>query len=397
MEILPARRGRADDRARDTQLRGRKAPERGGLSRHVVSIDPTNGKLLWNWVEPETYRSKYSMRAPYGKGVAYTEINGKGVVIMSTPGYFLVALDADTGKPLENWGRPIELPNFPKSGMVDLAEDLIRDWEPWTKSKRKYNANEGVPLDLGYITTSSPPIVVNDVIVVGDSAEQGYHQTRQENVPGDILAYESRPGNSSGSSTSFRVRANSATTRGRTTRGGPPVTSRRGRRISADPERGIVYIATNSATVDFYGGFRPGDNLFSASVIALDVKTGKRVWHFQTVHHDIWNYRFADGAYRDGRDRGRQARARRVPGRQDGHSLLDESRHRSADLGLRRTAGAGVESSGRKAVADAAVPDQAVAVRTASAAARMTSSITRRRSEAGARARDAAGHDRAAV
>jgi quinoprotein glucose dehydrogenase len=59
--------------------------------------------------------------------------------------------------------------------------------------------------------------------------------------------------------------------------------------MSADLERGIVYIPTNSATVDFYGGFRPGDNLFSASVIALDVKTGKRVWHFQTVHHDIWN------------------------------------------------------------------------------------------------------------
>src|ERR671919_1648156 len=99
-----------------------------GYRRHVVSIDPTNGKLLWNWVEPETYRSKYSMRAPYGKGVAYTEINGKGVVIISTPGFFLVALDADTGKPLENWGRPINLPGFPKSGMVDLAEDLIRDW-----------------------------------------------------------------------------------------------------------------------------------------------------------------------------------------------------------------------------------------------------------------------------
>jgi quinoprotein glucose dehydrogenase len=260
-----------------------------GYRRHVVSIDPTNGKLLWNWVEPETYRSKYSMRAPYGKGVAYTEINGKGVVIISTPGFFLVALDADTGKPLENWGRPVKLPGFPSSGVVDLAEDLIRDWEPWTRSKRKYNANEGVPLDLGYITTSSPPIVVNDVIVVGNSAEQGYHQTRQENVPGDILGYDAKTGKflwkfhvipRPGEFGHNTWENDAWRTTGDVSSWAP---------MSADLERGIVYIPTNSATVDFYGGFRPGDNLFSASVIALDVKTGKRVWHFQTVHHDIWN------------------------------------------------------------------------------------------------------------
>ena len=60
--------------------------------------------------------------------------------------------------------------------------------------------------------------------------------------------------------------------------------------MSADPERGLVYIPTNSATIDYYGGFRPGDNLFGTSLIALDVKTGKRVWHYQMVKHDIWNY-----------------------------------------------------------------------------------------------------------
>ena len=60
--------------------------------------------------------------------------------------------------------------------------------------------------------------------------------------------------------------------------------------MAADLQRGIVYIPTNGATVDFYGGFRPGDNLYGTSLIALDVKTGKRVWHFQMVNHDIWNY-----------------------------------------------------------------------------------------------------------
>ena len=261
-----------------------------GPRRHVVSMDPTTGKLLWSFVEPETFRSKYSMRAAYGKGVAYHEINGRGVVFIATPGFFLVALDAETGKPLENWGRQVKLPGFPSTGVVDLVENLIQDWEPWTKLKKPYNANEGVPLELGYITSSSPPIVVNDTIIVGNSAEQGYHQTRQENVPGDILAYNARDGkfmwkfhvvprqgevgNNTWENDAWR-------TTGDVSSWAP---------LSADSERGIVYVPTNSATQDMYGGFRPGDNLFAASLIALDVKTGKRLWHYQMVHHDVWNY-----------------------------------------------------------------------------------------------------------
>ncbi len=261
-----------------------------GPKRHVVSIDPTSGKLLWSWVEPETYRSKYSMRAAYGKGVAYSEINGKGVVYIATPGFFLVALDADTGQPLPNWGRQVPLPGFPSTGIVDLAEDLIRDWDPWIRKKQKYNANEGVPLDLGYITSSSPPLVVNDVIIVGNSAEQGYHQTRTENVPGDILAYSARDGKflwkfhvipRPGEVGHDTWENDAWRTTGDVSSWAP---------LSADAERGIVYVPTNSATVDMFGGFRPGNNLFAASVIALDVKTGKRLWHYQMVHHDVWNY-----------------------------------------------------------------------------------------------------------
>jgi glucose dehydrogenase len=261
-----------------------------GERRHVVSIDPISGKLLWNYVEPQTYRSKYSMRASYGKGVAYHEINGRGVVYIATPGFFLIALDAETGKPLENWGRPVGLASFPKTGVVDLVEDLVRDWEPWLKRKQKYDPNEGVPLELGYITSSSPPLVVNDVIIVGNSAEQGYHQTRQENVPGDILAYDAKTGKfmwkfhviPRPGEVGHETWENDAwRTTGDVSSWAP---------LSADAERGIVYVPTNSATVDFYGGFRPGNNLFAASLIALDVKTGKRVWHYQMVHHDVWNY-----------------------------------------------------------------------------------------------------------
>ncbi len=75
-----------------------------------------------------------------------------------------------------------------------MLKDLIADWQIWKQSEQKYDATKGLPLELGYITTSSPPIVVNDVLIVGNSAEQGYNQTRVENVPGDILAYDVKTG-----------------------------------------------------------------------------------------------------------------------------------------------------------------------------------------------------------
>ena len=163
-----------------------------GPRRHVVSIDPTSGKLLWSWVEPPTYRSKYSMRTAYGKGVAYGEINGKGVVYIATPGFFLVALDADTGQPLPELGPAGAAAGVPAHRRRRSRRRSDSRLGSVDSPKQKYNANEGVPLELGYITSSSPPIVVNDVVIVGNSAEQGYHQTRTENVPGDILAYDAQ-------------------------------------------------------------------------------------------------------------------------------------------------------------------------------------------------------------
>jgi glucose dehydrogenase len=262
-----------------------------GPRRHVVSLDPATGRLLWSFVEPETFRSDYSMRAAYGKGIAYAEVEGRGeVAFITTPGFFLFALDANTGRPLENWGQQVALPGFPNSGSVDLVRDLIQGWDAWEDLDRPYDPNEGVPLELGYITASSPPIVVNGVVVVGNSAEQGYNQTRQENVPGDILAYDARTGEFLWK---FHViprpgEFGHETWENDAWRWTGDVSS--WAPLSADPERGIVYIPTNSPTQDFYGGFRPGDNLFGASVIALDVKTGKRVWHYQMIRHEIWNY-----------------------------------------------------------------------------------------------------------
>jgi glucose dehydrogenase len=261
-----------------------------GEKRTVVSIDPATGKTRWTFQEPDTFRWKYSMRANYGKAVAYAEIDGKGVVFITTPAFFLHALDAETGKPLENWGRPVQLAGFPKSGAVDLVQDLIQGWEPWESLKRPYDPDKGIPLEIGYITASSPPLVVNGVVIVGNSAEQGYNQSRVENVPGDILAYDARTGKflwkfhvlpRPGEFGHETWENDAWKWTGDISSWAP---------MSADPERGIVYIPTNGATLDFYGGFRPGNNLFSTSLIALDVRTGKRLWHYQMVHHDIWNY-----------------------------------------------------------------------------------------------------------
>ncbi len=251
-----------------------------GEKRHTYAIDAGTGEKVWEYVEPETFRWEYSMRKNHGKGVAYGEIDGRAVVYMVSPAFFLHALWADTGEHVEGFGGPVGVPGFPESGVVDLLAGLGHEFDPY----------DGIPLETGYITSSSPAIVVNGVIVVGNSAEQGYNQSRRENVPGDILGYDARtgdfmwkfnvlPGPGEFGHETWENDAWSWT--GDISSWAP---------LSADQERGIVYIPTNGATMDFWGGFRPGDNLFSTSLIALDVQTGERVWHYQLVHHDIWNY-----------------------------------------------------------------------------------------------------------
>ncbi len=255
-----------------------------GPRRYVVALDPGTGELLWSYGEPKTPRYEYSMRKDYGKGVAYAEIDGRGVIYITSPAFFLTALDAETGQPLENWGRKVPIEAFPDSGVVDMLVDLLTDY-PYG-----HDPYEGMALEDGYITTSSPPIVVNGVIVVSNSHEQGYYQSRIENVPGDILAYDARTGEflwkfhviPRPGEFGHETWENDAWQYVGDVSSWAP--------MAADLDRGIVYIPTNGPTIDYFGGFHPGDNLFGTSLIALDVQTGKRVWHYQLVHHDIWNY-----------------------------------------------------------------------------------------------------------
>ena len=252
-----------------------------GYRRTVAAIDPATGETLWTYREPNTKRWEESMRASYGKGVAYAEVEGRGVIYVITPAFFLHALDAKTGEHLEGFGTRVPIPGFPRTGVIDLLADLGYDYDP----------EDGIPMEVGYITSSSPPIVVNGTVVVGNSHEQGYNQTRLENVPGHVLGYDAKTGEhkwkfnvipQSESEFGFDTWENDAWQWTGDVSSWAP--------LSADLERGIVYIPTNAPTIDYYGGFRPGNNLFGTSVIALDVETGQRAWHFQTVHHPIWNY-----------------------------------------------------------------------------------------------------------
>ena len=242
-----------------------------GQRRTAVALDPATGETLWMFREPENQRWRNSMRKNYGKGVAYAKVDGEGRLFLVTPAFIMHALHPSNGRLIESFGN---------EGTVDLLADFGYPYDP----------DKGIDLEVGYITSSSPPIVVNGVVIIGNSHQQGYMQTRIENVPGHILAYDAKTGKHKWK---FNVipqpgeyghdtwENDAWSYTGNVSAWAP---------LSADPELGLVYIVTDGATIDNWGGFHPGSNLFSTSIIALDVETGERKWHYQTVHHDIWNY-----------------------------------------------------------------------------------------------------------
>ena len=261
--------------------------------RQVIAMDPATGETLWTFREPETIRHQRSPRQAYGKGVTYGEINGRGVIYITTPGFFLWALDAKTGRPLEDWGGAFPVGGYPDTGVIDLIPYLVDDWGPWQDflvAGGEYDPNYGIPRELGMVTASAPPIIVNGVLVALVGHQPSYGQTRIENVPGDIMGFDMatgerlwkfhvipRPGevgHETWHNDAWRFSGDMSTW--------APA--------SADPELGLVYLVTNASTVQAYAGHRPGDNLFGGSLLAIDVQTGERKWHFQIHRSDQWNY-----------------------------------------------------------------------------------------------------------
>ncbi len=278
--------------------------------RYAYAIDPGTGKTLWSWKLDEGIRYQKAPRQFAGRGLSYWTDGRQERVIVVTPGYHLASLDARTGKPDPTFGR---------NGIVDLQEGLglpivplavddsgsliISDaaplrrawpgekWDPVTKTGA--DGSVGIDPGFGQIANSSPAIIVNDVIVVGNSAIHGYYPIRKRNMPGTVRGFDVRTGKQLWK---FNLIPQPGEFGADTWINGSLVGNEGvGKNdpwatYTADPELGLAYIPVGMPLLDEYGGHRPGDNLFGNSIVAIDVKTGLRKWHYQMVHHDIWDY-----------------------------------------------------------------------------------------------------------
>ena len=238
-----------------------------GSTRNVVAIDATSGQVLWLWRPREGVRFDEAPRKGAGRGVSFWSDGNKKRVIDVTPGYHLVSLDADTGVPD---------PNFGENGVVDLFVGLRNAYDP----RFPYP-------DIGL---SAPPFVMNDVIVVGAAHRVGMRPRSKANVKGDIRGFDAHTGELLWTFHTIPERGEIGFESWLD--GGIEFTGNAGvwAPLSGDPDLGLVYLPVESATGDRYGGDRPGDNLFSDSIVAVDIKSGERKWHYQLTHHDIWDW-----------------------------------------------------------------------------------------------------------
>ena len=241
----------------------------GGTRRSVIALDAKTGELIWAHSYREGKRADESARQLSGRGLAYwTDGRGDDRVLYTTIGYRLIALDAKTGA---------MIPSFGDKGVVDLKKGAVDgDRHP-------------IDLETGEIGTHATPTVARDVVIVGAAMKGGFTPTTHNNTKGLVRAFDVRSGkllwtfntiprpgefgNDTWLNESWAVNGNAGVWT----------------QISVDEELGLVYLPVESPTGDAYGGDRPGNNLFGESLVCLDLKTGLRKWHFQFVHHPIWD------------------------------------------------------------------------------------------------------------
>jgi quinoprotein glucose dehydrogenase len=227
----------------------------------VVALDPATGTELWSF-DPRTVEWG---RPPNGTGLVHRGVavwtGAEGRRVFLNTRWRLIALDAGTGEPVEGFGH---------RGEVDLTESLL-----WPTNRLHY-------------TQTSPPVVFEDLVIVGNGVWDGFVYPRDP--PGNIQAFdvhtgalvwsfnpipqEGEFGNETWEDDSWRVK-------GHTNAWAP---------MTVDEDRGLLYVPMGTPSGDYYGGDRKGDNLFAETLLCLDARTGERVWHFQTVHHGLWDY-----------------------------------------------------------------------------------------------------------
>jgi quinoprotein glucose dehydrogenase len=235
-----------------------------GLTRNVAAIDAATGETLWVWRPNEGERFDSAPRKISGRGVAHwSDGQGDERIVTVTPGFHLVALDADTGLPKREFGE---------AGVVDMFRFLRG------------------PTDNIEIGSTSPPFIVGDVIVVGPAHGVGARPNSKAQTKGDVRGFDVRTGEllwtfhtipQPGEFGYDTWLNDSASYTGNAGVWGP---------MAGDAELGIVYLPVEMPTSDMYGGERPGSNLFGNSLVALDLRTGQRIWHQQLIHHDIWDW-----------------------------------------------------------------------------------------------------------
>jgi quinoprotein glucose dehydrogenase len=237
----------------------------GGTRRSVAALDAATGELFWVHAEHEGPRGEAAPRQLSGRGLAYWTDGREERILYVTPGYRLVALDAKTGNPVAGFGR---------SGAVDLKQEFD---------------NQKLDLVNAPVGLHSTPIVAGNLVLVGAAFETGANPRSRANVRGAVRAFDARTGrliwtfrtipqpgefgHESWENDSWAYSGNTGVWA----------------QISVDEELGMAYLPVELPTHDYYGGARPGNTLFAESLVAVDLKTGARKWHYQLVHHGVWD------------------------------------------------------------------------------------------------------------
>jgi quinoprotein glucose dehydrogenase len=235
----------------------------------IAALEPTTGEVVWNTGPSDDERVRQT------RGVAYWT-DGESQRVVATLGPKLVSLDARTGE------RDAE---FGEAGEVDLRLGLIR------------------PFPAFY--WNAAPIIVRDVIIIGSFVQDittNQLPATKEAPRGDVRGFDVRTGDQLWTFHTIPLENEF----GVETWGADPVDDRASWEYSGntnmwahptgDEELGIVYLPLSTPSNDYYGGHRPGDNLFAETLVAVEAETGERLWHFQAVHHGVWDYDFASSA-----------------------------------------------------------------------------------------------------
>jgi len=277
-----------------------------GTRRSVIALDGKTGELMWSHSLREGKRAGVSPRQLSGRGVSYwTDGRGDDRVVYVTTGYRLVELDAKSGSLVRSFGS---------DGVVDLKVGAV------------FGNRQPIDLETGEIGVHSTPAIVKDTIIVGSSFREGATVSTHNNTKGLVRAFDARTGkllwtfntiprpgefgNDTWENDSWAVNGNTGVWT----------------QITADEDLGLVYLPVETPTSDFYGGHRPGNNLFAESLVAVDLRTGQRKWHYQFVHHPLWNYDMSSAAMMaDITVNGRAIKAVAVPSKQGFLWVLDRA------------------------------------------------------------------------